>query len=240
TAICITRENMVLCGKDFANEVLIQIDNSIEIKWNYNDSDYIKANEIIFELYGNARNILTAERSMLNFIQMLSATTTTTHYYASLIAKYPAKLLDTRKTIPCFRLAQKYAVRCGGGYNHRIGLFDAYLIKENHIRSAGGIAEAITKAKHNNPSKTVEVEVTNLIELQESIDNNADIVMLDNFHIDDIYKAVEISKGKILLEVSGNVDDKTIVKIAETGVDFISSGAITKNIKAIDLSMQVK
>ncbi|AJI53566.1 carboxylating nicotinate-nucleotide diphosphorylase [Francisella philomiragia] len=240
TAFCITREDMVLCGKEFANEVVNQVDKNIQIIWFYDDADKISASEKIFELKGNARSILTAERAMLNFIQMLSATATATNDLVKLIADYKTKLLDTRKTIPCFRMAQKYAVKCGGGFNHRIGLFDAYLIKENHIRSAGGIAKAISKAARLQPTKTIEVEVTNLDELNQAILAGANIIMLDNFSIEDINKAVETAKGKAALEVSGNIDSNSIVEIAKTGVDFISVGAITKHITAIDLSMQVQ
>ncbi|MBK2267397.1 carboxylating nicotinate-nucleotide diphosphorylase [Francisella philomiragia] len=240
TAFCITREDMVLCGQEFANEVINQVDKNIQIIWFYDDADKISAGEKIFELRGNARSILTAERTMLNFIQMLSATATATNNLVKLIADYKTKLLDTRKTIPCFRMAQKYAVTCGGGFNHRIGLFDAYLIKENHIRSAGGIAKAVSKAARLQPTKTIEVEVTNLDELNQSIQAGANIIMLDNFSIEDINKAVEIAKDKVALEVSGNIDSNSIVKIAQTGVDFISVGAITKHITAIDLSMQVQ
>jgi len=239
-AFCITREDMVLCGCDFANEVIAQIDNQIKITWHYKDSDSIKANEKIFSLAGNARSILTAERIMLNFIQTLSATATATNHLASLIADSNTKLLDTRKTIPNLRVAQKYAVKCGGGFNHRIGLFDAFLIKENHIRSAGSIQNAVTRANQIAKDKMVEVEVTNLDELNQAIDAKADIVMLDNFTIEDTIKAVEIARGKLLLEVSGNVDETTIMAIAKTGVDFVSVGAITKHLKAIDLSMQIK
>ncbi|AEI36408.1 MULTISPECIES: carboxylating nicotinate-nucleotide diphosphorylase [Francisella] len=240
TAFCITREDMVLCGQEFANEVINQVDKNIQIIWFYDDADKISAGEKIFELRGNARSILTAERAMLNFIQMLSATATATNNLVKLIADHKTKLLDTRKTIPCFRMAQKYAVTCGGGFNHRIGLFDAYLIKENHIRSAGGIAKAVSKAARLQPTKTIEVEVTNLDELNQAIQAGANIIMLDNFSIEDINKAVEIAKGKVALEVSGNIDSNSIVKMAQTGVDFISVGAITKHITAIDLSMQVQ
>lgn len=240
TAFCITREDMVLCGQAFANEVINQVDKDIQIRWFYNDADKVAAGEKIFELKGNARSILTAERAMLNFIQMLSGTATATNNLVTLIADYKTKLLDTRKTIPGFRLAQKYAVKCGGGFNHRIGLFDGYLIKENHIRSAGGIDQAVTKAKELDSSKTIEVEVTNLDELDQAINAGANIVMLDNFSLKDIYKAVDLAKGKIALEVSGNIDADSIVEMAKTGVGFISSGAITKHIKAIDLSMQVQ
>ncbi|MGQ4006181.1 carboxylating nicotinate-nucleotide diphosphorylase [Francisellaceae bacterium CB300] len=239
-AFCITREDMILCGCDFANEVIVQIDSQIKINWHYKDGDSIKANEKIFSLSGNARSILTVERIMLNFIQTLSATATATSNLASLISDSNTKLLDTRKTIPSLRMAQKYAVKCGGGYNHRIGLFDAFLIKENHIRSAGGIKNAVTRANQIAKDKMVEVEVTNLDELNQAIDAKADIVMLDNFSLEDTKKAVKLAKGKLLLEVSGNVDETTIIEIANTGVDFVSVGAITKHIKAIDLSMQIK
>jgi nicotinate-nucleotide pyrophosphorylase (carboxylating) len=240
TAFCITREDMTLCGQKFANEVVNQVDDSIQITWFYNDAQKVPAGEKVFELQGNARSILTAERTMLNFIQMLSATATATNNLVRLISDYKTKLLDTRKTIPGFRLAQKYAVKCGGGFNHRIGLFDGYLIKENHIRSAGGISQAVTKAKELDSSKVVEVEVTSLNELSQAINAGADITMLDNFSIEDIYKAVDLAKDKVALEVSGNIDSGTIVEIAKTGVDFISVGAITKHINAIDLSMQVQ
>ena len=240
TAFCITREDMVLCGQEFANEVINQVDNNIQITWLYNDADEVIAGQKIFELKGNARSILTAERAMLNFIQMLSATATATNKLVKLISDYKTKLLDTRKTIPGFRLAQKYAVKCGGGFNHRIGLFDAYLIKENHIRSAGGILQVVTKAKQLDSSKIVEVEVTNLDELNQAINAGADIIMLDNFSVEDIKKAVSLAKDKVALEVSGNINSNTIVEMAKTGVDFISVGAITKHINAIDLSMQVQ
>ncbi|QLE78464.1 carboxylating nicotinate-nucleotide diphosphorylase [Francisella sp. Scap27] len=239
TAYCITREDMILCGCDFANEVIAQIDNKLNISWHYKDSNSVKANQEIFSLEGNARSILTAERIILNFIQTLSATATTTNKLVSLITDSKTKLLDTRKTVPGFRVAQKYAVKCGGGYNHRVGLFDAFLIKENHIRSAGNISKAVARANDIAKDKMVEVEVTNLDELNQAIEAKADIVMLDNFSIQDILEAVKIAKGKLLLEVSGNINENTIIDVAKTGVDFVSVGAITKSVKAIDLSMQV-
>lgn len=239
-AYCITRENMVLCGCDFANECIKQIDNNLKISWYYKDGDNINANDKIFTLKGNARSILTAERIMLNFIQTLSATATATNFLVELIKGSDTKLLDTRKTIPAFRIAQKYAVKCGGGYNHRLGLFDAFLIKENHIRSAGGIKNAVARAKSIATDKLIEVEVTNLDELKQAIATNANIVMLDNFSLSATKEAVKLAKDKILLETSGNVDKQTIVAIAKTGVDFISVGAITKHIQAIDLSMQIQ
>lgn len=240
TAFCITREDMVLCGQVFANEVINQLDENIQIIWFYNDAERVLAGEKIFELKGNARSILTAERAMLNFVQMLSGTATATADLVKLMAGCKTKLLDTRKTIPGFRLAQKYAVKCGGGFNHRIGLFDGYLIKENHIRSAGGIAKAVIKAKELDNTKLIEVEVTNLDELNQAIQAGAHIIMLDNFSKEDVYAAVDLAKDKVALEVSGNIDADSIVKIAKIGVDFISVGAITKHIKAIDLSMQVR
>ncbi|MED7819704.1 MULTISPECIES: carboxylating nicotinate-nucleotide diphosphorylase [unclassified Francisella] len=240
TAFCITREDMILCGQQFANEVIRQVDKNIQIIWFYDDAQKIPAGQKIFELKGNARSILTVERTMLNFIQMLSATATATNNLVKLISNYETKLLDTRKTIPGFRLAQKYAVKCGGGFNHRIGLFDGYLIKENHIRSTGGISQAVAKAKQLDSSKVVEVEVTSLDELNQAINAGADIAMLDNFPIEDIYTAVGLAKDKVALEVSGNIDSNSILEMAKTGVDFISVGALTKHIKAIDLSMQVQ
>lgn len=240
SAFCITREDMILCGQQFANEVIRQVDKNIQIIWFYDDAQKIPAGQKIFELKGNARSILTVERTMLNFIQMLSATATATNNLVKLISNYETKLLDTRKTIPGFRLAQKYAVKCGGGFNHRIGLFDGYLIKENHIRSAGGIAQAVAKAKELDSSKVVEVEVTSLDELNQAINAGADIAMLDNFSLEDIYTAVDLAKDKVALEVSGNIDSNSILEMAKTGVDFISVGALTKHIKAIDLSMQVQ
>ena len=240
TAFCITREEMILCGQDFVQEAINQIDSNIKIEWFYKDSEKTKANTKIFEMHGNARSLLTVERIALNFVQMLSATATNTYNLQKLTEGYNTKVLDTRKTIPAFRLAQKYAVKCGGGYNHRLGLSDAYLIKENHIRSAGGIDKAVERARKYNDAEMVEVEVTNLDELNQAIKAKADIVMLDNFTIKQVEEAVKIAKGKLLLEVSGNVDETTIVNIAKTGVDFVSVGAITKNIKAIDLSMQIQ
>lgn len=239
-AYCITREDMILCGIDFINQIIEQVDKNIQIECYFNDSDNVSSNQRLFELYGNARSILTLERTALNFLQMLSGTATQTFKFQSLIKNYKTKLLDTRKTIPGFRLAQKYAVICGGGFNHRIGLFDAYLIKENHIHSAGGMKQAILKARAFNIGTAIEVEVANIDELEQAISLKADIIMLDNFTIQDIQKAVNISKNNVLLEVSGNVDEKSLIDIAKTNVDFISSGSITKNIKAIDLSMQVQ
>ncbi|MDF2941139.1 MAG: nicotinate-nucleotide pyrophosphorylase [Gammaproteobacteria bacterium] len=234
----ITREPMILCGSAWVNEVFKQIDPQVEIHWHYQDGQFIQANDAIFELNGNARSLLTGERTALNFLQMLSGTATTVHSYVEKIRHTSCKLLDTRKTIPGFRLAQKYAVTCGGGHNHRIGLYDAFLIKENHIAACGSISEAIKRAREIGKAKPVEVEVENLDQLQEAIQAEADIVMLDNFNLDQMKQAVELNQGRVKLEVSGNVTLSNIAKIAETGVSFISVGSLTKHIQAIDLSMR--
>ena len=238
-ATVITREDCVFCGKDWVIEVFSQIDKKIIIEWNIDDGETAEANSILFTLRGNARSLLTAERTALNFVQTLSGTATTSRYYADLVAHTTVKLLDTRKTLPGLRDAQKYAVASGGCHNHRIGLYDAFLIKENHIAACGGIAAAVTAARNIAPNKPVEVEVENFRELDEALAANADIIMLDNFTIDDMRKAVKINNGKAKLEASGNVTEKTLPLIAETGVDFISIGALTKHCKAIDLSMRV-
>ena len=238
-ATVITREDCVFCGKDWVIEVFSQIDKKIIIEWNIDDGETVAANSILFTLHGNARGLLTGERTALNFVQTLSGTATISRYYANLVAHTPVKLLDTRKTLPGLRDAQKYAVASGGCHNHRIGLYDAFLIKENHIAACGGIAAAVTAARNIAPNKPVEVEVENFRELDEALAANTDIIMLDNFTIDDMRKAVEINKGKAKLEASGNVTEKTLPLIADTGVDFISIGALTKHCRAIDLSMRV-
>lgn len=237
-AYVMTRETMILCGKAWVEETFRQIDPSIKLHWYFNDGDLVKEESILFEAFGNARDLLTAERTAMNFLQTLSAVATITFSFVEKIKHTKAKILDTRKTIPGFRLAQKYAVTCGGGTNHRIGLFDAFLIKENHIASSGGIIEAVLSAHKIAPGKFVEVEVENMIELNEAINAGADVIMLDNFNLDQMKEAVEYVNGKVALEASGNVDLHSIVAIAETGVDFISIGGITKNIQAIDLSMR--
>jgi nicotinate-nucleotide pyrophosphorylase (carboxylating) len=235
----ITREAMVMCGIQWANEAFMQIDNALQLDWKVKDGDVLIPNQCLVEIKGNARAILTAERTALNFIQMLSGTATSTAHYVKALEGSSTRLLDTRKTLPLFRQAQKYAVRCGGGHNHRIGLFDAYLIKENHIKACGSITNAIKKAKHLQSSKTVEVEVENLEELKEAIAAGADIVMLDNFSTELIHKAVSLNNHRCKLEVSGNITQQRLTELAKTGVDFISSGAITKHVNAIDLSLLV-
>jgi nicotinate-nucleotide pyrophosphorylase (carboxylating) len=192
----------------------------------------------LFSLKGNARSLLTGERTALNFLQLLSGVATRCQQYAKIVEGTNIRILDTRKTIPGLRSAQKYAVTQGGCYNHRIGLYDAFLIKENHIAACGGIQQAIETAKKNAPGKPVEVEVEDLVELQEALDAGADIVMLDNFSLEDMREAVAINKGQAKLEASGNVNDQTLRPIAETGVDYVSIGALTKGVEAVDLSMR--
>lgn len=236
----VTKENMLLCGQPWVNEVFQQIDSSIRIDWKFNDGDSVSANQIILKLNGPARSLLTGERTALNFLQTLSGTATVTHKYVELLKGTKTKLLDTRKTIPGLRLAQKYAVRCGGGYNHRIGLYDAFLIKENHLRAFGSITKVILTAKKSVPGKKVEIEVENLQQLQEAINAKVDIVLLDNFTLEQMQKAVEINRKQVKLEVSGNINLENIKDIANTGVDYISVGALTKNVTVIDLSMQLE
>lgn len=217
-------------------------DEATKITWFVNDGQLVKANSTLFELSGNARLLLTGERTALNFLQSLSGTATITSQYVECLAGTSTKLLDTRKTLPGLRSAQKYAVKCGGGKNHRIGLFDAFLIKENHIAACGGIEKAINTARKNHADKTVEVEVETIDELTQALNAGADIIMLDNFSPSMIEQAVtltaDISKGKTKLEVSGNMTLETLTTYAKSGVDYISVGALTKHLHAIDLSMR--
>ena len=237
-ATIITRENAVICGQAWVNEVFAQLDPDVKVTWHVADGDQVAANTVLFELHGSARSLLTGERTALNFLQLLSGTATRCRHYADIVASTQVKILDTRKTIPGLRTAQKYAVSCGGCYNHRIGLYDAFLIKENHINACGGIAQAVATARGNHPGKPVEVEVENLDELQQALSAEADIIMLDNFSNADMREAVAITAGRAKLEASGNVTDETLLGIAETGVDYISIGTLTKDCKAIDLSMR--
>ena len=236
TVIC--RDNAVLSGVAWFNEVFHQIDSGVIVEWNFKDGDTIKANSILCTLSGNARAILSGERAALNFVQTLSATATLTNQFVTKISGTKTKILDTRKTLPNLRDAQKYAVLCGGGKNHRIGLYDMILIKENHIMAAGSISEAINQAKKLHPSIKVEVETENLKEFREASNAGADIIMLDNFELDTLHEAVLENAGKVTLEASGGVNINTVKAIAETGVDYISVGEITKDIKAVDLSMR--
>lgn len=239
-ASVITRQDMIFCGQAWATECFKQIDPSINLQWNVADGDHVKANAELFSLIGNARAILTAERCALNFIQTLSATATVTNHYSQLLLGSDTQLLDTRKTLPGLRNAQKYAVLCGGGNNHRVGLYDAFLIKENHILACGGIEQAVSQAQSINPNKDVEIEVESLDELSVAIKAGADIVMLDNFSVDLVKQAVELNAGRCKLEVSGNITVKQLKLLADTGVNYISSGALTKHIDAIDLSLRLK
>lgn len=238
-ATVITREAGVLCGTQFVNAVFEILDPDVRVQWRKVDGDELVANDVLFTLEGNARSILTGERAALNFLQMLSGTASYSASLASLVAGTRAKLLDTRKTIPGFRNAQKYAVTCGGCFNHRIGLFDAFLIKENHIAACGGIQQAIAQARKNAPGKPVEVEVESLEELEQGLIAGADRIMLDNFSLDDMRAAVAITQGKAELEASGNVTESTLRAIADTGVDFISIGALTKVVMPLDLSLRL-
>ena len=235
----ITREGGVFVGKQWVLEVFKQLDPSVEIHFAVEDGDRLEPNQTLYTLSGSSRSLLTGERAALNFVQMLSGTATTCRRYADMVEGTSVRLLDTRKTIPLFRNAQKYAVSCGGCFNHRIGLYDAFLIKENHIAACGGIQQAVSRAHEIAPGKPVEVEVEDLHEYQEALDAGADIIMLDNFSLADLRTAVEMNGGRAKLEASGNVTDKTLRPIAETGVDFISIGALTKDVKALDLSMRV-
>ena len=234
----ITREAATICGQDWVNEVAQQVDPTIQIDWQVADGDRVAAKQTLFEAQGSARSLLTFERCALNFLQCLSGTATISSHYASMVAHTGVKLLDTRKTIPGLRKAQKYAVSCGGCYNHRVGLYDAFLIKENHIAACGGITQAVQTARLQSPGKPVEVEVETLAELQQAIDAGADTIMLDNFNLDAMRTAVTLAGGKAKLEASGGITEATLVPIAETGVDYISIGALTKDCKSIDLSMR--
>ena len=237
-ASVISRETAIVCGVDWVDETFGQQDPNVQVQWHVADGDQVEADQTLFTVSGSARSILTAERTALNFLQLLSGTATLCHHYAQLVAHTRVKLLDTRKTIPGLRTAQKYAVTCGGCHNHRIGLYDAYLIKENHIAACGSIGEAIANAKSLQPGKPVEVEVESLQDLQLALDAGADIVMLDNFSIPDMEQAVALNGGRAKLEASGNVTEQTIAGIAATGVDYISIGGLTKHVHAIDLSMR--
>jgi len=238
-ATIISREAAVLCGIGWANEVFQQVDPAIQVHWHFADGDQVTANQPLVTLKGSARSLLTAERCAMNFLQTLSATATLCSHYAALVADTDVKLLDTRKTLPGLRIAQKYAVSCGNCFNHRIGLYDAFLIKENHIAACGSIELAVATARANEPDKPVEVEVETLDELEQALTAGADTVMLDNFSLDDMRTAVATTKGRCKLEASGNVNQQTLLPIAQTGVDYISIGALTKDCKAIDLSMRL-
>ena len=238
TARLLCRDNGVLCGSDWFTSVFKQLDPSIMIDWYKYDGDPLVANDVICEITGSARHILTGERTALNFLQTLSATASLTSRYASKLQGLSVDLLDTRKTLPGYRMAQKYAVRCGGGVNHRLGLFDGILIKEHHIQAAGSIAAAVQQARTLHPTVSIEVEVENLDELQQALTAQADIILLDNFSLNYLRQAVAINKGRTQLEASGGISLDNIRQIAETGVERISVGALTKDIQALDLSLR--
>lgn len=237
----ISREPMLICGQPWVNEVFHQIDSKIEIEWHIEEGEWLNAPASLCTLHGTASSILTAERTALNFLQTLSATATQTWHYVQKLKDTQTRLLDTRKTLPGLRMAQKYAVRCGGGVNHRMGLYDAFLIKENHIKACGSIAKAINLARKTDKYLLVEIEVETLDELREAFDAHPDRILLDNFSVDMLAQAVRMNQPKYCeLEASGGINRETISAVAETGVDFISVGAITKSIKAIDLSLLVR
>lgn len=238
TATIITRETMVLAGQPWVNALIQAYDPNVQITWLKNDGDLVQANEILFKLAGSARSLLTVERPALNFVQTLSAVSTKTADYVKQLEGLNTQLLDTRKTLPGLRIAQKYAVAVGGGKNHRLGLFDAFLIKENHIMAAGGIAQAIAKAHQISPNKPVEVEVETWEELNQALEAKADIVMLDNFSQQQMIDAVKHVAGRCKLEASGNITIDNLREVATSGVDYISMGILTKDVKAVDLSMR--
>ena len=234
----VVREPAVLCGIQWFEEVYRQLDPSIELKWNYGDGQSIDANKVICKLQGSLRHLLTGERTALNFIQTLSATATAANKYAQAVSGIDVKILDTRKTLPGFRLAQKYAVKCGGCFNHRIGLFDAILIKENQIIAAGSISAAVAQARKINPGYSIEVEVENLTEVKEALAAGVDRLLLDNMDPQLMREAVKITAKVAELEASGGINLSKIQEYANTGIDYISIGDMTKNIQAIDLSMR--
>ena len=238
TATIISREDMILAGQPWVNALIAAFDPSVQITWLKNDGDLVRANETIFKLAGSARSLLTVERPALNFVQTLSAVASKTAEYVKQLDGLNTKLLDTRKTLPGLRIAQKYAVAVGGGQNHRLGLFDAFLIKENHIMAAGGIAQAIAKAHQIAPGKPVEVEVETWAELDQALEAQADIVMLDNFSQQQMIDAVKHVAERCKLEASGNITIANLREVASTGVDYISMGVLTKDVKAVDLSMR--
>jgi len=237
-ATVISREHAVLCGAAWFDAVFQQLDPRISRAWQAADGDRIAPDQVLCTLRGPARPLLTGERTALNFLQLLSGVASLAQRFADAVAGSGATILDTRKTLPGLRLAQKYAVRCGGCQNHRIGLFDAVLIKENHIMAAGSISQAIAAARRLHPGVTVEVEVENLAELHEALVARPDIVMLDNFDIASMVEAVKIVDHQLKLEASGNVNFDTVRQIAATGVDYISIGGLTKDVRAVDLSMR--
>jgi nicotinate-nucleotide pyrophosphorylase (carboxylating) len=239
----ITRERAVLCGRAWADETFRRLDERVRLSWHAGDGDPLSPGQVVFDIAGPARAVLTGERTALNFLQLLSATATAARAFADAVAGTGCRVLDTRKTLPGLRTAQKYAVRCGGGENHRIGLYDRVLIKENHIAAAGSISAAIATARRLAPGITVEVEVESLAEFEEALLAKPDIVMLDEFSQADMKAAVARNQARgrqVLLEASGSVSIETVRSIAETGVDYVSVGSLTKHVRAVDLSMRLQ
>ena len=235
----ISREKAVICGRAWVDEVFKQLDSSVGIEWHVSDGDWVTEDQPIFTVSGNARILLSGERCALNFLQTLSGTATTARQYAQLATNSQIRILDTRKTIPGLRLAQKYAISVGGCMNHRIGLYDAFLIKENHIIACGGIANAVSKAQEISPDKEIEVEVESIDELKQAVTAGADRVMLDNFSREQILAIKQLDLGTTKIEVSGNITDHSMAQYLDTPIDFISSGSLTKHVQAIDLSMRL-
>lgn len=232
----IAREDTVLCGRPWVDEVYRQLDPALAANWRFAEGDSVAAGSVLFTIHGNARVLLTAERTALNFLQLLCGIAARSRELAAAVAHTGCRLLDTRKTLPGLRSAQKYAVRAGGCHNHRMGLYDAFLIKENHIRASGGIARAVARARQSQPGKPVEIEVRGLDELDEAIAAGADVALLDNFSPGQIRRAVALASGRCKLEASGGIGEEALVEIAETGVDYISLGILTKHGRAADLS----
>lgn len=239
SAQVITREDMVLCGSAWVNEVFNQLGGQVSVAWQHQDGDLVTAGATLFTLQGRTRTLLTGERTALNFLQTLSAVATSARRYADKVAGTGVTLLDTRKTLPGLRTAQKFAVLCGGCANHRIGLYDAFLLKENHIAAHGSINAAVAQARALYPQRWVEVEVETFAELDEAIGSGCDLIMLDNFSLEDTREAVRRVDGRAKLEASGGISDETLLSVAQTGVDYISIGGLTKHVRAIDLSMRV-
>ncbi len=235
----ICRQSGTICGRDWVDEVFHQLDPAVKVTWHVADGETVNPERLLYELEGPARSLLTGERTALNFLQLLSGTATRCAHYARLVEGTGVKLLDTRKTIPGLRLAQKYAVQCGGCYNHRIGLFDAFLVKENHIEACGGIAEAVAAARDYAPGKPVEVEVESLEQFEQALAAGADRIMLDNFQVAALREAVNRNAARAELEASGGINEETLRQVAETGVDYISIGTLTKDLVALDLSMRL-
>ena len=239
TAHVLTREPGVFCGRPWVEEACRQVDNAITLYWRVADGQKVAAGDVLLELAGPARGLLSAERTIVNFMQLLSATATRTRRYVEAVAGTGVTILDTRKTLPGLRMAQKYAVRVGGARNHRMGLFDAYLLKENHIAAAGGIAAAVHQARRQRPQESIEVEVENPDQLAQALAVGVDSVLLDNYALEDLRAAVASAKGRVALEASGGITLDIVRDIALTGVDYISVGELTKNVTPLDLSMLI-